>query len=256
MTHRPVIALPHRVPTRAMGLALILLALAWPAAPTRADPAQPRPFSATYEVSYRGIRAGSLTFTLSSDAATGRYIYETRAKPSMLARLVVSGGAFERSELQIDAQGVRPLSWQLEDGKSGNDKDGALTFDWQVGKVTGRVEDVAVELPLEPGVQDRLSIQIAVMTALLREESPGTIALIDDERVKRYTYLEKHQETLDSPLGQLQTVLYESAREGSDRLSRFWFVPGKQFITARAEQLRKGKVETVMVLTALDLPES
>lgn len=255
MIHPPAIARPRRAPFRAIALTAIL---AWFGAPAWAqpNPVVPKPFSATYEVSYRGIRAGSLTFTLSSDPSTGRYVYETRAQPSLLARLIVSSGAFERSVMQIDAQGVRPLEWVLEDGKAGDDKDGALQFDWQAGAVRGRVEGIAVELPAEPGIQDRLSIQIAVMTALLRQEHPGTISLIDDERVKRYTYLEKQEETLPSELGALQTVLYESAREGSDRLSRFWFVPGKQFITARAEQLRKGKVETVMILTALELPES
>src|SRR5690606_15321781 len=122
MIHPPALA-QTRAPAWAAWLALIACALLPPAAGA-AESTLPRPFSATYEVSYRGIRAGSLTFTLSSDASTGRYVFETRAQPSLLARLVVSGGAFERSVMQIDAQGVRPLEWQLEDGKSGDDKDG------------------------------------------------------------------------------------------------------------------------------------
>jgi hypothetical protein len=89
----------------------------------------PKPFTATYEVSYRGMRAGSLTFKLSRDSATGRYTYETTANPSMLARIVVSSAALERSVMEIGPDGVRPVEWHLDDGKSGTAKDGKLTVD-------------------------------------------------------------------------------------------------------------------------------
>lgn len=212
----------------------------------------PKPFTATYEVSYRGMRAGSLTFKLSRDSATGRYTYETTANPSMLARIVISGAALERSVMEIGPDGVRPVEWHLDDGKSGAAKDGKLTFDWANNVVTGEIESERIELPLEPGLQDRLSIQIDVVTSLLRGEEPGTIPLIDDNRVKRYSYVKKETTALDTKLGKLDTVVYESTREGSNRQSRFWLVPKMEYLAARAEQIRKGKVETVMILTKVE----
>jgi hypothetical protein len=219
--------------------------------PTSQQAAAPRPFVATYEVSYRGIGAGTLTFTLSRDPATGQYTYETSANPSMLARFVIGRSALERSVMEIGPQGVRPLEWHFEDGKSG-DGDGALHFDWSANKATGKVGDKNVDLALEPGVQDRQSMQISVATTLLRGQEPGAISLIDDNRVKRYNYERQRTETLDSKLGKLDTVVYQSTREGSNRLSRFWLVPKLEYVAARAEQVRKGKVETVMVLIALE----
>ena len=214
--------------------------------------ATPKPFTATYEVSYRGMRAGTLTFKLSRDPATGHYIYETTADPSLLARFVVSSAASERSILEIGPGGVRPLDWQLDDGRSGTAKDGKLTFDWSSNVATGKIEDEKIELGLEPGLQDRLSIQISVVTSLLRGQEPGTIPLIDDNRIKRYTYVAKELAVIDTQLGKLETILYESTREGSNRQSRFWMVPKMEYIAARAEQIRKGKVETVMVLTSFE----
>ncbi len=105
--------------------------------------------------------------------------------------------------------------------------------------------------PWKPGLQDRLSIQIDVVTSLLRGEEPGTIPLIDDNRVKRYSYLKKDTATIDTKLGKLDTVIYESTREGSNRQSRFWLVPKMEYLAARAEQVRKGKVETVMTLLSV-----
>lgn len=226
--------------------ATLLLATA-----ARADAIFPKPVTATYEVTYRGMRAGQLTFKLSRDEATGRYIYETTADPSMLARFVISSAAIERSVLEIGPEGVRPIEWQLEDGKSGTAKDGKLQFDWDRKLATGTIEGQKIELPLEPGLQDRLSIQISVVTSLLRGKEPGTIPLIDDNRIKRYSYVKKEPATIETPLGKLDTIIYESTREGSNRQSRFWMVPKLEYLAARAEQIRKGKVETVMVLQSV-----
>lgn len=218
----------------------------------RSDAILPKPFTATYEVTYRGLGAGRLTFKLSRDEATGRYTYTTTAAPSMLARLVISSAAVEHSVMEIGPDGVRPIEWQLDDGKSGTARDGRLQFDWTRNVATGEIEGEKIELPLEPGLQDRLSIQVSVMTSLLRGQEPGLIPLIDDNRVKRYDYVKKEAASIDTKLGKLDTIVYESTRQGSDRQSRFWMVPEMEYLAARAEQMRKGKVETVMTLLSVE----
>lgn len=234
-------------------LLTMTLATALVTSAAHAEAAVPRPFSATYAVSYRGIGAGTITFDFARDAATGRYIYETHASPSTLARLFVSKAAMERSVMEIDSSGTRPIDWQLDDGKSGSEGDGELHFDWSHNSVTGTVEGKPVELTAEPGTQDRSSMSIAVTTALLRGVEPGTIPLIDDNRIKRYVYTKKETATVDSALGKIETVIYESTREGgSSRTSRFWMAPSLEFLPVRAEQIRKGRVETVMVLQKLE----
>jgi hypothetical protein len=236
---------------RLIQLSTFLIATVLLVTAARADAILPKPFTATYEVTYRGMRAGRLTFKLSREEATGRYIYETTAEPSMLARIVISSAAVERSVMEIGPDGVRPVHWQVDDGKSGTSKDGNLQFDWTRMLATGKVEDKPIELPLEPGLQDRLSIQIDVVTTLLRGKEPGTIPLIDNNKIKRYDYAKKETTTIDTELGKLDAVVYESTRQGSDRQSRFWMVPKMEYLAARAEQIRKGKVETVMILQSV-----
>ena len=45
-------------------------------------------------------------------------------------------------------------------------------------------------------------------------------------------------------------MIYESTRDGSSRVSRFWLAPQFDYAPVRAEQIRKGKVETVMTLVS------
>lgn len=212
----------------------------------------PQPFVAIYTVSYRGIEGGTLRMELRRDASNGHYIFETRANPNVLARFFISRDAVERTELEVTADGIRPLLWETEDGKSGNKGDGRLQFNWAEQTVTGTYEGKPVNLPLKPGMEDRLSIQIVAMTALLRGKEPGTIEMVNGDSVREYTYTRGKTESLETKLGKFDTIVYESTRPNSNRVSRVWHAAALEYLPVRAEQVRKGKVETVMVLTALE----
>lgn len=221
-------------------------------ASAHADAPQLQPYVATYAVSYRGLEAGTITMQLTHDAGSNRYTYETRANPSVLARLVVGRDAVERTVVETTADGIRPLQWHLEDGKSGKDGDGDLTFDWNANKVSGEYEGKPVELPTQTGLQDRLSIQLAVTAVLVQGREPSSIVMVNGDRTREYTYARGATAQVDTKLGKQDTIIYESTRPNSNRVSRVWHAPSLQFLPVRAEQIRKGKVETVMQLVALE----
>jgi predicted GNAT superfamily acetyltransferase len=100
-------------------------------------------------------------------------------------------------------------------------------------------------------MEDRQSIQIGAMAALLRGEEPGTIAMINGDSVRRYTYTRTKTESVTTRMGTFESVVYESTRTNSNRVSRVWHASALGFVPVRAEQVRKGKVETVMELVAL-----
>ena len=219
---------------------------------TFADTTLPQPFVATYAVTYRGIGAGTLQMQLLKDPQTGRYTFETRVNPSMLARFAVSRNAIERSVMEVTNEGVRPLQWQIDDGKSGNKDDGTLAFDWTQGSVSGDYRGKPVSLPTEQGLQDRQSIQIQVILDLLRGEEPGEVPMVNDDQIRQYSYTRGATAPVQTKLGNIEAVLYESTRPGSSRVSRVWHAPSYGYVPVRAEQVRKGKVETVMTLISIE----
>lgn len=230
-------------------LAILLLA-ALSVATTPVGNDDPAPFAAAYAVKYRGFGLGVLRVELSIGQG-GEYVYEHRADPVRLVRLFVSDDAVERSVMRIDGDGVRPLSWRTENGTSPPDDAGTLAFDWGKGVVRGVLKDEEFELPAEPGLQDRLSIQVAVMTSLLRGREPGTIPMVSKDRIKRYSYTRTGVERIRTPAGEFDAVRFESTRPGSTRRSHSWFAPALGYIPVRAEQWRKGKLETVMELVTV-----
>jgi hypothetical protein len=218
----------------------------------QADAPALQPYVATYAVTYRGIEAGTITMQLTRDASSNRYTFETRANPSVLARLVIGRDAIERTIVEITPEGIRPLEWSLEDGKNGKDGDGKLTFDWSANKVSGEFEGEPVELPTQPGLQDRLSIQLAVSAALVQGREPASIVMVNGDKTREYNYKRGATAQVDTKIGPQETIIYESTRPGSNRVSKVWHAPQLEFLPVRAEQIRKGKVETVMQLVALE----
>lgn len=217
-----------------------------------ASPVVPQPFVATYAVTFRGLNGGTLRMEWRPGEKAGQYIFETRANPSTLASFFVSKNAVERSVVEVAPEGLRPVSWFADDGRSGHDDDGKLQFDWAAQRVTGESEGKPVSLPTEPGMQDRMSMQVAVMASLLQGKEPGEIAMLNDDHIRRYSYTRTGAATMDTALGKIDTVIYESTRPNSNRLSRMWHAPSLGYVPVRLEQVRKGKVETVMTLVSVE----
>lgn len=208
------------------------------------------PFKATYSVEYRGIRAGTLDFALRESG--NKFIYESIAHPRGLARIVVNNNLREATEFILEGGVIVPRSYELDDGSRSTSDDTRLTFDWSTLKAIGTHEDKPIELALSAGIQDRMSAQVAVIQGLAAGKLPEKISFIDRNEIKEYTYKREREEKLKTPLGDLDTVVVQSSRPGSSRVSRLWYAPSLGYVPVRGEQERKGKVETVFAIESLE----
>ncbi len=229
--------------------ALAIMCVAATAA--RAEDDVLRPFTATYAVEWRGITAGQSSLELTR-TAPDRYVYQSRNRARGIFRLAFPEAITQISEFSIVDGQVRPSSYRADEGSRDTSRDVTLNFDWAAGRVTGVSEDQPVDVPIEPGVQDPLSVQIALMRELAAGRSPSSFQLVDDGQVKEYAYTREGETKLKTPLGELATVIYSSTREGSSRVTRLWLAPDLGWLPVRAEQRRRGKIEFAMQLRSLE----
>jgi hypothetical protein len=202
----------------------------------------PQPFKITFDVEWRGMGAGTSTLQLVRKNAT-EYTYSSSNIARGIFRFAIPDTVTQTSDFSIVDGKVRPSIYVGDDGSSDTARDVSLKFDWSTRRVTGIAEDKPVDEPLEPGVQDSLSVQIALMCALAAGQSPKSFQLIDKDKVKEYQYAHEGNASLETPAGKLDTVIYTSQREGANRLTRFWIAPSLGYLPVRAEQVRKGKRE-------------
>jgi hypothetical protein len=117
--------------------------------------------------------------------------------------------------------------------------------------VTGVYEDTKVDMPLQPGIQDDLSVQIALVVELLRGHEPDQFQMIDKNTVREYRYAREAEEPLSTPLGNIDTIVYRSSKAGSPRVTRFWCAPSIGYIPLRVEQKKDNDVQWTLLIQSV-----
>ena len=207
-----------------------------------------RPFQASYTWIWHGLTVAESTVQLEHEDDT--WVYHTKSAPRGIGRML-SERPVQRSVMRLTEAGVQPLSYRADDGTSSTKRDADVRFDWASGRVSGVYEDAKVDMPLVPGMQDDLSVQIALMVELLKGRTPDKFSLLSGNSVREYRYIRESEATVPTPLGGIATVVYRSEKVGSPRATRFWCAPSQGYIPVRVEQKRKDEVEWTMEIRSL-----
>lgn len=209
-----------------------------------------QPYSASYSVEWRGMGAGTSTVELAK-LEDDRWTYTSRNLARGLFKLALPNPITQSSVFRIRDGKVVPLTYRVDDGSKATTRDISLDFNWQAGRVTGTAEDESVDVEVPAGAQDALTAQIVLMRELLAGREPGTLRLIDKDEVKVYDYVREGNERLKTPLGDMDTVIYRSARQGSNRVTRLWLAPSLGYVPVRAQQKRGERTEFTMMVRTL-----
>lgn len=200
-----------------------------------ATAAELSPFSADYNWAVKGVNAGQSTLTLAR-REDGRWSYASRSSARGLFKLAAPGEITQVSIFRVENGEVLPDHYRGDDGTSATKRDANVTFDWRARRVTGVYEDVPVDMPIEPGIQDDLSIQIALLNALIHERLPSGFKLIDRNLVKEYQYTSEGRTQLDTALGKLETVVFRSRKSGARSSTVFWCAPSLGYLPVKVER--------------------
>jgi hypothetical protein len=209
-----------------------------------ADEARSMPgeFSAKFAIEWKGITCGYSTFELIRTGANA-FTYRSRQTARGIFRLAFADAIDQTSNFSVVEGVVQPVSYHAAQEEHTADKTVDLKFDWQTHRVTGVSQTKVVDLPLETGTQDGMSVQIELMRELSAGHSPQGFWLIDNDEIKQYKYVREGTETLDTGIGKLETVRYRSEHEGSPRVTRLWLAQSLGYLPVRAERSRNGNAD-------------
>jgi len=241
-----------RAAAAAAMLAAIAILHAAPAACASSQPASPpsqlTPFVATYTIAWHGVTAGTSTLWL-RQTAPQLYLYTSTDRAYGVFRLAFPHPLLQSSHFRISGGEVEPLAFQT--GGAGNDV--IAQFNWQAGRVTGMAKGKLLDLKLQTGTQDPLSVQIAIMLKLQAQDAPESFWMLNTDEIDRFQYVRHEESTLDTPLGKLRTILYTSHQPGSTKTTYLWLAPALHYMPARAEQRVQGSTQVALEIQAFKL---
>lgn len=210
-----------------------------------------QPYTARYQVSYRGLNGGEIESSFRRGAVAGQWQYETHVFPTLLARVAISSQAHEKSVIQVNPTGVRPLSFNFDDGSDSAAKDVRLAYDWDELTVTGSFEGKPVALAITPGTHDTSSVQAAMILELLSGRKPQSFKIITGGKLREYRYWPEGTQQVMTPYGQVEAEVWASQRTGSNRVTKTWHAASLGYVPVQAIQYRKGNPEVQMKLVKL-----
>jgi Protein of unknown function (DUF3108) len=205
------------------------------------------PFLAHYQADWKSITVGSSDLELKSDAEPGQYVYTWTITAHGIFRMAYRDDLVQKSWLRIHAEHARPEKYSAVDGSATAN----LDFDWEAGRARGKTEKKAVDLKLQDGTQDVMSIQVEVMLDLKHGDLPSSFQVIDRDEVKEFLYAQEGTAKIKTAIGDVDTILVSSKRAGSNRILKMWFAPALGFVPVQAERTRDGKLEFAMRIKSL-----
>lgn len=234
---QPALTTPRRTLKRqAEILPVLLLALLTGLTGTvaAADHSPPlRPYTAHYKASARGL---DLHITRKLEAyEDGRYVLTSGGKILVI-------GFQEISMFRIESGHIRPLSYVYQNtGLVSRRKE--LRFPPDRGVIRSLYKGQWYELPYADNTLDRMSQLEQLRLALMADPAAAkdvTLRVADGKRSKDSRLVLVGNETLQTPLGAVDTVHYQRLHTSAQRTSDFWFAPAWDYLLVRTVHVENG----------------
>jgi len=212
------------------------------------------PFEVTYTVGNDLLSAGSATLAFEEQDA-GLWTYRLTTRPTGVFKLTGKGNIEETSLIQFDEReggfALQPRSYTFRQDEEKRRAVDAV-FDREAGVLDWTRRGESGEFALDEPILDRLSVTLAVMSALRRGEERTEYRVFDSGRLKSVVFENEGNETLQTSLGTLESVrVLRSNAGGSSRSTVTWFAPSLDFMPVKIEQLKRGELVARLTLDTL-----
>ncbi len=212
--------------------------------------AELRPFHAQYTLSSGDTTVGEIRWTLERRGADG-YRYTSASRATGLIGRLISGEIIEQSEGIVGANRIRPEHYTYQ-RKGRKARDVVLTFDWAKAQVVNTVNDDPWVMEIPDGTLDKLVVQLALMQDLRRGLEHFDYTIADGGKLKEYHFEINGRETLDTPLGSVETVRIKRDRGRAERYTLLWCAPQWDYLPVRIAQYRDGEEHAQLSLQSLN----
>lgn len=222
---------------------LLLAVLAFATTSTAALEPLPE-FEATYAVRY-GLLSGTLVLRLNRRG--DGWLYETSMQPKGLAALFARGTIQERTNLVETGGTIRPMAYERTDTIADPARTARYVF--TDDRVSGIYKGQKIDAPMEPGGQNRISVQIAVMYALRTGSRVASFAVFDRSRWKTYRFELFPNRMVKTDSGRFDTIEVRYSSPGDEKASSLYFAPSLEFLPVLIVYSEDGKIKSRAQLT-------
>lgn len=218
----------------------------------------PTPYEATYQARSHGMRTDAYRYLRAQD--DGVFEVSHGLSVSVLGANLIS--VEETSQFRWQDHGAKPL-WYAFDQSGVRRRYEHVTFDWSAGKADVDTDRGEYQTDIFAGALDNLSFSAQMSAELHSRRSRGeepmavdqilTFQIVDGAQIDEHDYRIASYETIDTLMGQLNTVKLERVRDpDSNRSTEIWLASAYEFVLARLVQTESGGSRTELLLKSFE----
>lgn len=207
------------------------------------------PYSATYTAKYNGLNLKAVrTLTPLGDH---RYQIATRASHFI-------GHINESSEFILQPNNyIRPQYYEMDRRIFGIGKSESTRFNWQDSVANyqsskGKAQEVA----LTDNDLDWLGYQVQLSIDLKAGKREFHYPIVRRGSNKDYQFTWVGEETIDTPMGKVDTVKLRQVRENSSKQTELWLAPGLEYLLVKLHQIEEDGDEYELYVKDVELKPS
>jgi len=202
------------------------------------------PFSASYTADWKQLPMSGTAERSLEKTANG--VWKLSFKASMMI-----ASLSEESTLTLDKDTLLPQSYHFERGGLGKAKKADLDFDWNNKLVTGTDRGDAVKVPLNRGMVDKSTYQLALQHDVASGKKTMSYQVVDGGDVDTYDFRVLGTEKVETKAGRIDAIKVERVRDPtqSKRTTVMWFAKDWDYLLVRLQQVETdGKEYNIMLL--------
>ena len=202
------------------------------------DPATLTPYRVEYTARYNGL---PITLARTFSPHDGGYRIATEASNFL-------GSITEEETFAAPAAGnLDPIRYRYRRSIFGNKRREETVFDHRNRRITNTYKKETVDLPYAGNVLGPLSYQIQMQLDLLAGTREFSYPVVTRGRIKDYLYRITREETIDTPLGKIDTLVLERVRDDDERETYLWLAEKFQYLPVKLLQREDGESYEMLI---------
>ncbi len=210
----------------------------------------PRLYDAVYTLRF-SVARGEADVSLRRQT-DGTYIYNAVTEPTGLLGMFVRGSIRETSYFTVADGRLVPLRYERADSISTDERDMAITFDWDNGVAITRFDETTEDVPLSPSHIDPGLVPVAVMFDLSQGRSPGPYTLIERGRLEPVNVRADGDEQLKTGAGTYPSARFSHGAPDLGRITRLWAAPDLGHLMVQMAQYKGDKERAKLTLKSVE----
>jgi len=202
-------------------------------------------FQAKYEVVRNNKIIGETTIELYPvKNKNWEFVTHTQGTKGLAAILNID--AIERSEFQWKNNRPQGLNYVFQQKSLLKNKQQSIVFNWSNNTAQSKNETKAWDVPLLADSMDRHLVVLAISADLKNREENFIYPVVDKDRCENKIYKKLFVETLNLPIGKLETIRIErDRRDNKNKRTTSWHAEKYDFLPVQIEQEELDKKEKI-----------